>query len=584
MERRLAVYLILLLGLARLEAQPVNLSLNRGAFTFGWSILPVGGDKWLAGGSAGAFMGYPAFQPYLALFSAEGELIWERFLDDSPYSEIGAVTDLAYDSVLQVYYAAGFLSGCDYGIPGFLYQLSADGGTNWYRETPYYFSEHYLGLRPGQGIVAGGKYPLFLQYIDSSGELVQEANLEEYGFTLNGLEQAGQHTALLAEEQILLIEWSSGGWSVTGEAAIAEGRGIRFVPEENCFIALAGGRAIRLSAGLELLAEADISAFGSFRKIACAEGRCFALGEKPGSPFRALRFDTGLNEFYGFDVNGAYYAPAALAARGGQLLLAGRAVPDVQETFAEEIATFYAHRGSSLFLQSWDADGTPAASGLDVEVLDVGFADFQGSAEEGFCNFSSQYMNAHVSGIRVRVRNNGAQVLNSLRLNAGFFPCGFICSTIQTVNRDYDALGLAPGETLVLDFPDVLTFPLPYSNSFELCIWASAPNGRLDDRFEDNESCLSFAISRIKEAAPAIAAPDIFPNPASESLNVRFSEAWPAGARFSILNTLGRELWNFLPDEPAEELQIGLEHLPPGVYLLVAEHAAIKVARRFVKQ
>lgn len=577
--------LCLMLATAHLIAQPDNLSIYRGPFTMGHSLLPAEQGNWLVGGSAGAFMGYPAFQPYLALIDAQGDVVWERFLNELPYVELGTVTGMAYDSILQVYYVTGYVSGCDYGLPGFLYQLSADGLVNWYVETPYYFSKHYLALRPGQGAVIAGEYPMLVQYYDSSGQLVQEAGLEdEYAFTPRGLAQAGNYTAVLCGERILLIEWNSGGWDVTAETSILGGYGIQYIPEDSTLIVLAEGKVLKLSANLELLDEADISSYGYFYRLACADGRCYALGANTSPPFVALTFDTALNGLYSFDVNGAYNHPMNLATRGGQLFITGNAVPDPQSVFHEGLAEFYSYRGSSLFLKSWGPNGSSGSSGMDVALSDASFGDFHANVQNAFCGFSNQYMDLQITNIKVRVSNNSALPLNQVQLNATFFPCSYICSTIQTINQSYNNLNLLPGASVTLFFPNIQTQPLPYANSTNLCIWASGPNGKLDDHFEDNEACLNFTINGSEEAGPALPEPAIFPNPVSETLNVRFGQELPAGARLYVTNALGQEISGQLMDKPVSEWQLGMGHAPSGLYLLAIELGNQKVTRRFVKQ
>ena len=588
MKRHLTLCLYFWIVGMPLMAQPINLSLNRGPFTFGHTLIPAKDGNWLVGGSAGFIMGYPAIDPYIALVRADGEILWEHFLNDIPYSELGTVTDMAYDPVLQVYYATGYLSGCDYGLPGFLYQFSSDGQVNWYLETPFYFSTHNLALQAGEGVVIAGEYPMLLQYYDASGNLLQEADLAD-AYNLLPLDLAGMGnntTAVLGEEQLLLLNWGAGGWAVTAEMAVGGGQALSFIPEDTTLIVLGETKAYKLSASLEVIAEADISSFGEYPLLACSDSHCYALGSKPDEPFLALSFDAGLNTFQSFAFDGAYNHPSGMSTRNGVLFVTGNAVPDSQDSFFPGgLSGFYRYRGSDLFLQSWQADGTPTTSGMDVEVLNASFGDLQASLMEGGCDFSSdQHMNIQASNIRVRLRNNSSVTLNRLQLNAGLFPCSFICSTIQTFNRTYSNLNLAPGATVILDFPDIQTFPLPYSNPFELCIWASGPNEKLDDHFEDNEACLTFVISSTEEVRAALAGLTLFPNPAPETLNIQFGAELTQDARLSITNTLGQEVMNRAVNKGERELQLGIGYLPAGAYVLVVKAGEESVARRFVKR
>lgn len=571
-----------------LLAQPINRSLHLQPINIADKLLPTTiNGAWLIGGSAGQYMGYPAFLPWLGLADASGNLIWERYLNDAEAVELGQVNSLCEDAPGRAFYVAGAVSGCDYLIPGFFYMLDENGQTLWYRSSEPFYNPVAAAL-PLQGALLAEKGAGLVEWRSMSGDIVLSYDFsDEFSLQLVEMLTIGPNkVALLGNNQLILTEWADGEMEVAARISLpdADGKSISLAPSGR--LAVAGGnKAYLLDEGLNLLQEQDLSAYGSFSKVSCGAGRCYFGGQSPEGAYIALATDAGLNLLQTIDMGPNYNFPADLAAREGGLLALGHTLP--HETATEPYASlglFATTLGSDIFLRSWDAEGKAAPSQRDIAVEEIAIGQHDVETGEDFCYPSGPgYMQGSFAAIEVKVRNRGAAAIDRIQLNAVFQPCWFICYTQQNISRTFSGLSLGPGEGATLSFGNVQTWPLPLQNNFELCIWASGPDGQLDENFGDNSACAGLLVSDVEEPE-AFGGVKLFPNPASDVLEVRLERPLSDEATVEVLSLVGQSLCMEVLNRGQAAARLQVSRLPAGVYYLKIQDEKGAVARPWVKE
>ncbi|MCB0616169.1 MAG: hypothetical protein KDC75_22780 [Phaeodactylibacter sp.] len=527
-------------------AQPVNRSLHPQPINLGDKLLATTiNGAWLAGGAAGQYMGYPVFSPYLALADAAGNLLWERYLIDPEAMELGRVNSLSEDAQAEAFYVAGSVSGCDYLIPGYLYMLDKNGQTLWYKNSSPFFNPIATAL-PLQGILVSERGAGQIEWHDMAGQLTMSFDFnDEFGLQVMEMLTIGVHTvALLGKNQVLLTEWADGEVQVAAQLQLQGTKSISRAPSGQLAL-LASEKIYVLDASLNILHEQNLSEYGSFGKVSCSTGRCYAAGQSPEGNYIALALDAELNYQLAIDMGPGYNYPADMAALEDGLMAIGTALPEKTESepYLNQ-SLFNTSKGSDIFLRSWAADGTPTPSqrNIAVEEVLVGQHDIT-TLPEGCSPFNDGQMQGSFSEIAVRIRNEGNIAINRLELNTVFVPCWFICYTQQNGSRTYDGLNLAPGASAILDFGNVQTWPLPLANTLDLCIWASGPDGRLDDDFSDNSACFKVVLTEVTEPPGVAGSFDLYPNPASSWLEVRFNAPLEGDAELKAIGPLGQCLY-----------------------------------------
>lgn len=568
-------FFLCLLGISLLQtlpSQPLNRSLHRQPINLGDKLLATTiNGAWLIGGSTGQYMGYPSFRPWLALADASGNLVWERYLDDAEAVELGQINSLSEDPLADVFYVVGSVSGCDYLIPGALYMLDKNGQTLWYKPSDPFYNPIGTAL-PLQGLLVGEKGLGAVEWHSMSGNVVVPVDFgAEFGLQLVEMITAGINTAaLLGRNQLLLTQWADGEVQMASRIQLEGGRSISLASSGR-LVVLAEEKVYLLDDSLSVLKEQNLSAYGSFGKVSCRDNRCYVAGQTPEGRYIALNLDAELNVLQTIAMGSGYNFPTDIAARETGLVALGNALPQPTETapFVNQ-SLFSTSKGSDIFLLSWDESGNPAASQRDIVVERVAVGQREvGITPEGCLPFGGGYMQGNFSGVEVEVRNQGNVPIDRIELNTVFVPCWFICYTQQNFSRTFDGLSLMPGESTTLNFGDIQTFPLPLQNTLELCIWASGPDGWLDDDFSDNNACLSLVVSEKEE--PVLGGIHLFPNPASDFLEIRFDTLLAAVVELKVLNALGQCLYREALSPGQSAVRLPVEQLPAGLYYLAVQ-------------
>lgn len=175
---------------------------------------------------------------------------------------------------------------------------------------------------------------------------------------------------------------------------------------------------------------------------------------------------------------------------------------------------------------------------------------------------------------RVQLRNAGNTILDRADVQIAFDwdESSGICLDLPVKQRRYTGLGLAPGESVWLDFGDIAAAGQSTAPT-QLCFWVAAPNERPDaDRSDDTYCHMTILSSEEKIVGQC----SIFPNPADACCRVVLSaEKALTGQVYDITGRLMQEV-----DIPAgENTQFDLQthDWPEGIYFLQVKNRVVKI-------
>lgn len=559
-------------------AQPFYHTYQASFFTFGQEIVPLDEGRYIVGGQNGLFMGYPSFAPFLMMVDNHGEILFQREMQDHWNSELGGINGIVINPIDSSIYVAVEVSGCDYGVPGALYQLDQLGNTIWYQEVQ---QADALAIFSDGSAVVGGNYTGLIRRYHNSGDLIWERDVALW---INDLTTVEDTLFVLGQYELARVDESG---EVQGIWEFGEGLGqqVKYWPSQKRLMVRAEDKLYQMDRELNQIAEVSLDLYGQFESMAFDSSHCYLLGRGLDAQRMVIVFDTALNYVADFPVGNAYQVATNFVVDGDQLIIVGDEVPDPFEGIANTAMWErpYQHRGSALFIQTYDLNGTATPLKTDVALTRVELAHISDPVNNGMCYWpESDVYSYTIEGIRVKVANEGTEVLNDLSLNIRFDPCSFICPTATTFIRSFSNLNIQPGQTTELGFGNIDVFYVPLESSVNLCVWPSVPNGKLDANPENNEVCEMFLVTSTEEEMEARAV-RVFPNPANDLLIVDWGMDISNIQTITLLDNVGRILdlrdWNELHNG----LELDISRLPQGIYYLKISTGGQQFSARFIK-
>ena len=532
------------------------------------------GGQWIVGGATGTFQGWPNFLPYLMAVDDEGQIVWDSYFASVGPTEIGLVSDIIYDEAAAVYYVSVYESGCDYGLPSYIHQLDTEGNINWTVENESFYHFDNMEVMLGLGILGQAPYSAVLSLINDEGVLIKEHNFyDEYGLFAQDVATMGYGKAVVIGTDVLLItDWLPQEVEITASFEVEEGLEVELIPSNQNIAVLCRETLYLLNQELQELESIDIIDMGVPVKMKSTTEQVHVLFFK-NDKYLIATYDSSLNLQTTTNLGAGYYQPTDFIIDDNQITVVGNTrsrIIDAPNNYGGYNG-FYDNLGSDIYLQTWDM-GQSNSSGVDVALDPFTFTDTLTLLEDEYCGFNGLgAMSIQIDGIEVKVTNNGTATINNLELNAGNFPCAYICPTTITATYSYDNLDLGPGESTVLSFGDYQTFFMPFDSLYEFCIWASGVNDRLDDNFTDNKSCLLFTpggLVDIDEKEQLSFDWSMAPNPANNILNVIANNPLPENSVVYIQNLVGQTVSQKNVEKGSNQVMFDISMLPGGTYLL----------------
>lgn len=227
------------------------------------------------------------------------------------------------------------------------------------------------------------------------------------------------------------------------------------------------------------------------------------------------------------------------------------------------------------YLKSISNDFTYNDTNTDIGVVDIlGTTTDTTHYNYGSC---SAYI-YDITGIKAVVQNFGTETINYFELNALYHnECGHICPDYQPNMVIYDSVYIAPGEVDTVDFSDIYLWD--QKPDTQMCLYTTRPNQLLDKNHDNDELCGDFiydATTSVEEVEAGLEF-SIFPNPASDIINLQNTQIDWQKATVNIINIEGRQI------SVQAASQIDISALPAGVYVIKCEYGGAKGSKRFVK-
>lgn len=178
----------------------------------------------------------------------------------------------------------------------------------------------------------------------------------------------------------------------------------------------------------------------------------------------------------------------------------------------------------------------------------------------------------------VRLKNIGAETLQSVHVLAGRYSVddpGF-CPSKQYINKRFEQLDLAPGADTLLYLGYVGYGYTETVMPWEICFWATVPNGQTDANHDNDYVCGEFNLVSA-DHEPEFAGISLYPNPAQDALYLQLNGEAPGLCR--IFNAAGQLAAEQTPVSTPAGYTLDVSRLPAGFYWLKTERGQ----GRFVK-
>ncbi len=248
-----------------------------------------------------------------------------------------------------------------------------------------------------------------------------------------------------------------------------------------------------------------------------------------------------------------------IAIGGENLILSGN------ETYGDTAAGLIT---VSSFIKEYSSEGSDYDLSNDVGVVEIE----QGTAADVAQNSSSSYT-VFFKNVKVVVHNFGNKPVNTLYLRAKNFR-----------SKKINNLSLLPGEDIELTWESLESYFSfdPAGQLFNLCIWTSHPDFRLDFDSSNDTYCMDFLVNSGEVLTQNNII--IYPNPASDIINIQLEVQQPVGNfALRILDVNGKVVKESLAAQMKPSYSIPVSDWATGIYFLqVLGNGAVVDAKKFV--
>ena len=233
------------------------------------------------------------------------------------------------------------------------------------------------------------------------------------------------------------------------------------------------------------------------------------------------------------------------------------------------------------FLKGIPYDGNVVEDTEDIGVTGVEIIGSPSISDPLFGDYQLIY-----DSLKITVQNFGNNTIDSLKINGFFFDFGDINSCFrlyQRLHRKYTDLSLLPGASIDLYWEDYTAiFPSVPSETFNVCIWPSLPNQKIDRDSDNDLYCTDFLVSN-EEAVPNNVSWNIFPNPASDYLNVQIKAPLERymDYRIRVTDVSGRLIYTGDISNLDQTVSIPVRGWEPSLYFMqcISEEGIMRTSR-----
>jgi hypothetical protein len=570
--RVLLSLLLFIAVLAPASAQIVDRSLSFGFRAHASALTPAGPGRWLVAGRGVPFPGaLYADTLSVVAFDDAGVVLTRHYLDLPPMEvrwidAVLALPDGGYIVDVQ-------LNGCDFGGDRLLRCVGPDGQTLWDVEG------HFNGMEllPDGAVLAYSsarlsKYKLTTGALEWDYELPENVFIYDLHFLSPGGDflavgspdaQYWHNNGTLDNPDYALVNFSNLGPTFGLLTKLTPGFNGEFLSYE-----YVQGRFCSIDSTANVVVTSIDPPF-VVNDFAYLPTGLAVVGRQEADNF-LVRYDGNGQVLENYPVPEYWQQGWYLAARDSALAVAGNDVSGPgsfgsnfhQPTFETGIALWFrSYAGPAPTPPLPDAGVTFALRQSPVSVTAV--PEFGMPGDSIYTLSGGNY--------RVWVRNWGSVPVQDVNLNVRFGrdEYSFICFSTPAQQKRYTGLDLAPGESVWLEFGDILALnqdTLPET----ICFFTSSPNETPDGAHENDYSCVSI-FTGTSEAASADLR--LFPNPASTAVFLVEPDGKPQAYR--LFDARGRLVQT---GEVSDRQSIDVAALPAGMYWLSVGQGFARVA------
>lgn len=542
------------------------------------ALAPLPNGRWLVGGAIGSDDGLLT-NAYLAETTAEGALLQFKKHDLKERS-VATLIHVLPDGRRIV---AGIAADCDVLGTGYLQLQDTEGAPLWTivdkLDTPINdFIPEILALvvSDKQEIIIAGRF-LIRSYDLETGNPLQQFNTQDEEFSGIVPAHGGKGYVVAGLKDIYLLDSDFKINKITGLVQPSDRYTKLIAGSGGKYFILQNDNKINLLqwAGTVPVIQAADPGFVVNDMVRTPTG--LALCGLDGGLSRVAFLDSNLVEQHGFTLT----TPELIATKiqlnadGPPIILAGVELHGPSPRNWNKTWPYLS--GSQHFwMQSFLLDGSAVLSTADAALTEV-IVHKEPKAVPAY--LSNQYWNIINGTFSVRLKNNGLETLNSVDIVAGHYGykyTNYLCRTQDFTIKSFSNLQLPPGAETDLYIGAVEVNYTTHASPWQLCFWATVPNGTTDIDHENDFFCRDFQLTTASHE-PGMAEITLYPNPAQETVYLGTPAGQPGLCH--IFNAAGQLVSEQLPIGNQDIYTLDVRHLYPGFYIVQTALGA----GRFVK-
>lgn len=557
MKKIISLLVTVFYVLMNLSAQNLEWNTQPQSISYLNAVLPNNDNGWILGGTAqGQNGGY-----YLVAIDSSGNSLWGNA--STSFDEINSIDILEPDSDTSFYFinkAPPIINGDLITEGEFYFQRQHIDGRILSR-TNFEWNDSFnefkaFGILPNQNklVIAQAQWSTFLDSriveISNTGEEIWVDNFDDYYLSDISLLENGGYL-LASDKGVLKYDVNR----VLEKIAIGN-RDVLQIEKYGTahFSAITASEIILLDTNLNIINNFSFDEVQFFSRH-FTDGQNFYLTGKNNNdlPF-VLKLDEDFNQQLYFTFGHSNVLPSQVTFHNGKIGVCGHVKKDPDFVNAEVNGL----NGGSMFFKTFDETGYSKDYGKDVVITNIEV----GSIEATPIVSDETIFNLRFSNVKITIENLGIDTLNELKVN-------YIDAPRTRKQEKLFNLRLPPGETITINLVpfEMRLEQLAEGEPFQLCLWTSVPDKKIDSNPVNDLFCKNIVID-----LPEIATIDnvfIYPNPVRND-QVRFNLPLRSDLfGISISDVMGKVIYEKKANSSFSYiLGVDVSDFSPGMYFL----------------
>lgn len=553
------------------KAQVFEKTYHDAPMIFGEVLAPIGNGEILIGTQSGEFLGWGSFTPELYKLDTDGNIIWTNILNNGfVFGDMKMVRDIEVLNENE-YFILLTYEGCDYGGNHKLIKIDGDGNQIW------------------SVIELGNSFDNPKIKLLENGNIVIITGLEIYLISEEGLLLQSESMQIRGKE---IVEYSDTSIVVAGKLGFVQIELNQDPFIYNYFIDDLNYYQIKKINSGELLILQDTGIWKLDQNLVKVDSILFNFKNQ------FLTFDVDTNHLYlfgtttddsllvrtldfdfdwknDFILGGENIVPRDIKIDNENLTLTAINQDGFVEEPYSDIIEFgistgpFGIKNSSLWIKSFPKNTLPPKEQIDIGISNIQISSVE-VQDSTVCFFGETEGSFYFNDVKITVKNFGSETVSNFKINGLFELCPFICPSWFSYHESYVNVMLQPGEEMEFDLGTLFYPALRFSgDEYELCFWTSNPDNKTDVNFSNNRFCLTLDVlsTDLKNLVQENTF-EVFPNPTSDNLNIKWSEDFNAkNSSIIILDAFGKVVKQIFSKNSEVEI-IDLNGMDTGIYFV----------------